>query len=131
MCLTWVAALYLPTFYLPNRTPIVVVGRALMALSAYLATNGVQEQLYKTLMFPSAKLSLFFKMFLFCNTGQMPVESLRLQLPLLWQLAGTAGKALALFLSEFTTGTAQKALCAPHRSCLGIRSQPLKPPSMQ
>jgi hypothetical protein len=121
MCLTWAAALHFPTYYLPNRIQIVLVGRALMALSAYLATNGVQEQLYKTLMFPAAKLSLFLKMFLFCNTGQMPVESLRLQLPLLWQLAGTAGKAVALFLSEFTTGTAQKALRGHTISCLSVR----------
>lgn len=104
MCITWGVALYFPAFYHPHRVPIVVFGRILMAASAYLATNGVQEQLYKTLMFPSAKLSLFFKMFLFCNTGQMPVESVRLQLPILWQMAGTGGKAVALFLSEFTTG---------------------------
>lgn len=104
MCLSWGVALYSPSYYLAHRVPIVLVGRVLMALGAYLATNGVREQLYKTLMFPSAKLSLFFKMFLFCNTGQMPVESVRLQLPLVWQMIGTAGKAVALFLSEFTSG---------------------------
>jgi hypothetical protein len=103
MCITWGVALYHPC-YMPHRIPIVLVGRVLMAVSAYLATNGVHEQLYKTLMFPSAKLSLVFKVFLFCNTGQMPVESVRLQLPILWQLVATGGKAVALFLSEFTPG---------------------------
>lgn len=74
------------------------------------------QQLYKTLMFPSPTLSLFLKMFLFCNTGQMPVESVRLQLPLLWQMLGTGGKAVALFVSEFTNG----ALCWVCVACLRL-----------
>lgn len=103
MCFGWIVALHHPAFYAAHRLRIVLLGRALMAVSANLATSGVREQLYKTLMFDSAALSLVFKMFLFCNTGQMPVESVRLQLPFCWQMIGTGSKALLLLMSEFTT----------------------------
>jgi len=114
MCFGWIVALHHPAFYAAHRLRIVLLGRALMAVSANLATSGVREQLYKTLMFDSAALSLVFKMFLFCNTGQMPVESVRLQLPFCWQMIGTGSKALLLLMSEFTTGELHQALQDKH-----------------
>lgn len=44
MCITWGVALFFPALYIPHRIQIVVVGRVMMAISAYLATNGVHEQ---------------------------------------------------------------------------------------
>jgi hypothetical protein len=104
MCLGWLAAMQHAAFYQAHRVAIVTAVRVLMGLTAVAATDGVADQLHSSLMFPSPVVTLVFKMFMFCNTGQIPVEAVRLQLPLRYQVPVTALKAACLMMGEFTPG---------------------------